>query len=144
MHFLTFLPNIRHCFFFWLLHRTEMTFASYSIMNRAKRFLKVQVGSAFRWSRTRACVWNKHSHIPWRGTSKVPNSSHIAFTVQSNWSLLHYGKQQGQRSSPVATPNPGKKQTKVLTNANLINSLSPFKWVQVWIFWFVFPEIKRK
>lgn len=83
-----------------------MAFANYSIMNRAKIFLK------FRWG----LLFSSHAHEHVCGTNthtfpegKVPNSSHTAFTVQLNWSLLHYKKQQGQRSSPVATPNSRKK-----------------------------------
>lgn len=49
---------------------------------------------------------------------------HLWFS-QSGLQLLHYGKQQGQRSSLVATPSSKQRnQTKVLVNANLIHSYS--------------------
>jgi len=81
-----------------------MTSANYSIINR---YL-----SKYRWSLLfSGCA---HEHVYGTNThafpeGKVPNYSHIAFTVQLNWSLLPYGKQRGQRSAQKPLPIPGKK-----------------------------------
>lgn len=70
--FFTLLPDTQHSFFFCLLlpHRTEMVFANYSIMNRAKRFLKVQMGVYFSLVTLINTSVQKYSCIPWRQSSQ--------------------------------------------------------------------------
>lgn len=102
-----------------------MTFANYSVMNTAK-IPQSTYGSAPLWSHTRTRAWNKQIL-----QAELPNLPILHLWLsQSGLQLLHYGKQQGQRSSLVATPSSKQRnQTKVLVNANLIHSLG----VQFWI-----------